>query len=52
MTETICSTHKRTRISQNWGTEYSYFDRSIQLKRAKALAVGHRSGRHRGGKHA
>lgn len=49
MTEHICNTHKHTRISQNWGTEYSYFDRSIQLKRAKALTAGRRIGRDKGG---
>ena len=50
MTENHSNTHKHTRISQNWGTEYSYFDRSIQLKRAKAIMAGHRSDRHNGGK--
>lgn len=48
MTEIHGSTHKHTRISPEWGTEYSYFDRNIQLKKAKALMAGHRTGRHRG----
>lgn len=51
MTEHICNTHKHTRISQNWGTEYSYFDRSKQLERAKALTAGHRSCKRKGGKY-
>lgn len=50
MTEIHGSTHKHTRISQEWGTEYSYFDRNIQLKRAKALTAGHRPYRRKGGK--
>jgi hypothetical protein len=49
MTENHNNIHKHNRTSQEWDEEYSYFDRSIQLKRAKALMTGRRTGRDKGG---
>lgn len=45
MTQSVRKTHKRTRTSQEWGTEYSYFERERQLIKAHWLMVEHHRGR-------
>ena len=42
MTEIHGSTHKHTRISPEWGEEYSYFERRVQKQKARELSEGHR----------
>lgn len=37
MTSTSKKTHKHTRISLEWGEEYSYYERNAQLRKAQDL---------------
>lgn len=41
MTQNSRKTHKHTRISTNWGEEYSYYERNVQLKKAHELMDHH-----------
>ena len=34
-------THKHTRISPEWGEEYSYFERRVQKQKAHELLEAH-----------
>ena len=38
-------THKQTRISTNWGEEYTYYERNKQLAKARRLMEEHHRGR-------
>lgn len=35
------NTHKHTRISPNWGEEYTYYERNKQLAKAQRMAEEH-----------
>ena len=45
MTENHSSTHKHTRTSQEWGEEYSYFERRVQKQKAHELLEAHHHAR-------
>ena len=41
MTQTNGKTHKHTRVSPEWGEEYSYFERRVQKRKAHELSEHH-----------
>ena len=48
MAQMNSKSHKHTRKSLEWGEDYSYYERNVQLKKAHDLMEGHHAQMGRG----